>query len=355
MRLYILANTTFNIPPSILLGTIKELATHIGNQQSYKLYVIGSDLPASLVSFCNDIESITTLTSNEAKLILKNDKAASIIHFGADFEVAKEAKIYFIPLATTAEMVGGSWVQRLFLKTRYEKWIQQSHKVLCFNDWSFKSFSEKYSKFNEKIISTYYPSLNLESFEWHELSLSKEKLTSGNQYFLCFAPLDRFIAILKEFSIFKKWQQTTIHLVFVVDTMEAKDKALTYLMGYKFRQSITLITVAEIELENLAASYVILFEGVSFSKSTWVQQAIQFEVPLLFDQALNLPETWIKAGEYFSFSENAALSNHFKLYYKDEIYRQSRAKMGAEWLTALHQNQLQNESIAIHNILQNNS
>ena len=58
--------------------------------------------------------------------------------------------------------------------------------------------------------------------------------------------------------------------------------------------------------------------------------------------------------KFFSFSEIAALSNHFKLYYKDELYRIDRAKMSKEWLTALYQNQLQNDSSAIHNIMQNN-
>jgi hypothetical protein len=88
-------------------------------------------------------------------------------------------------------------------------------------------------------------------------------------------------------------------------------------------------------MEWLAATYAILYEGVTFTKSNWILYAIEYEVPILFDAAMNLPEAWLQAGEVFSFTEEQALSNHFKLYYKDEIYRQSRARMGTEWLLKL--------------------
>ena len=65
--------------------------------------------------------------------------------------------------------------------------------------------------------------------------------------------------------------------------------------------------------------------------------SIHFGVPLLFDDQIQLPEAWKSAGEVFSFAEKNALSNHFKLYYKDEVYRQSRAKMGSNWLQSLNQ------------------
>jgi hypothetical protein len=354
MRLYIIANTAFKIPPSILIDNLKELATHLSSQQSIQLFIIGSHLPPSFVSFCNDIESITILASNEGKQIIKNDKAANVIHFGFDFKATSEAKIYFIPLGIPSDIVGNSWLQKLLLNRRFTNWIKQADKIICLSDWSFKSVSEQFIIYKEKIAIAYLPLSVVPGFEWHELSLTKEKLTSGNQYFLCFAPMERFTAILKEFSVFKKWQQTTMHLVFVVDTPKAKEEAMSILKGYKFRQSIALLVATDIQPINIAASYVILFEGVSFSKSAWIQHAIQYELPILIDPSLYLPASWVKAGEVFSFTEKDALSNHFKLYYKDELYRQNRAKMGVEWLTALHENHHQNESIAIHKILQNN-
>jgi hypothetical protein len=68
--------------------------------------------------------------------------------------------------------------------------------------------------------------------------------------------------------------------------------------------------------------------------------AIEYDIPLLFNNDENqnesLPTAWQQAGEQFSFEEKGGLSNHFKLYYKDEVYRQGRARMGKDWLTDLY-------------------
>jgi len=355
MRLYIIAKTDFKMTASILWDSVKALAIQLTAQPSFELFIVGDHLPASFVSFCNDMEAITLMTTNESHPILKTDQSPSIIHFGADFKANASAKKYFIPLGLSTDYMGdAAWLQRLLIKRRFTKWMDDAHKVICINDWSFKSISERYIKYASKIKNSFLPINSVPNFEWYELTTTKEKLTLGNQYFLCFAPLERFTPILKEFSIFKKWQQTTMYFVFVVETIQAKELALSTLKGYKHRQSIAILTYDELQLLQLAASYVILLEGVSFSKSIWIQQAIQYEVPILFDPSTGLPDAWLKAGEVFSFSEIAALSNHFKLYYKDELYRIDRAKMSKEWLTALYQNQLQNDSNAIHNILQNN-
>jgi hypothetical protein len=42
-----------------------------------------------------------------------------------------------------------------------------------------------------------------------------------------------------------------------------------------------------------------------------------------------------------------ALSNHFKMYYKDEMYRQARAKMGKEWLLEMTEQRNLNHFIKI--------
>ena len=52
---------------------------------------------------------------------------------------------------------------------------------------------------------------------------------------------------------------------------------------------------------------------------------------LLFDKNDRQPNSWEAAGEVFTFSDKLVLSDHFKLYYKDEVYRQERARMGNKW------------------------
>jgi hypothetical protein len=173
--------------------------------------------------------------------------------------------------------------------------------------------------------------------EWAQLAAAKDALTNGNNYFLCFAPIERMVAILKEFSLFKKWQQTTMNLVLIVENERALEKAFLLLQGYKFKQDIVIHAAASLCREWIAASYVVLMEGVHFSTSIWIETAIQYDVPLLIDEQVSLPSTWLTAGEVFLFSEPTLLSNHFKLYYKDELYRQSRARMGKRWLESINE------------------
>jgi len=146
--------------------------------------------------------------------------------------------------------------------------------------------------------------------------------------------------MLKEFSIFKKWQQTNMVLVFIFENEKEVAQAETLLAGYKFKDAILIKSISNMDLTWIAATYVILFNKINFDKTSLIEMAIEYDIPLLFNNAENqnefFPSSWQQAGEQFSFEEKGGLSNHFKLYYKDEVYRQGRARMGKQWLTDLY-------------------
>jgi hypothetical protein len=172
-------------------------------------------------------------------------------------------------------------------------------------------------------------------YDWLILSETKSDLTQGSNYFLCFMQPSNFVATLKEFSHFKKWQQTTMAMVFVFDTYKQCAIAEDLLKGYKYKASIFIKCIHEVKLEWIAASYAIFWGHINFNKTCWIQWAIHYDVPLLMDEKNNIPESWLRAGEVFSFDVSASLSDHFKLYYRDEVYRQARANMGTDWLSNL--------------------
>ena len=174
------------------------------------------------------------------------------------------------------------------------------------------------------------------SFEWHDLAATRARLTRDHNYFLVFAPGSRLVDILKAFSVFKKWQQTTMHLVFVFDTTTEVKLATEQLRGYKFKEDVSIHHSEAMDLSWLAAAYAVLWEGVSYAHAMWMEYAIQMDIPLWLDAQLTIPTSWHSSGEVFPFSEKMALSNHFKLYYKDELYRQSIANKGKEWLIHQH-------------------
>ncbi len=334
MRICIHTRTSLPIDPVILLDIVKALVNVYSTHPQYEIVIVGLALPASFTSFCNEIEQVSILTPNDALVLYKETKNSIIIHFGTTIKGAHQIPQLFIPLALSNRL-DHSFIQSYFLKKRFHQWMKKASKVICINDWAFAHLKDQYPQYHLALQRVYLPSLAVPAFEWQELSKAQENLTQGHNYFLCFAPLKRFTAILKEFSIFKKWQQTTMHLVFVFDHPKDKEAALLQLKGYKFNQDINIVCTHDICMEWLAATYAILWEDVAFTKSSWMYYAIEYEVPLLLDTAMNLPETWLPAGEVFSFTEEQALSNHFKLYYKDEIYRQTRARMATEWLLKL--------------------
>lgn len=129
-------------------------------------------------------------------------------------------------------------------------------------------------------------------------------------------------------------------LVFIFDNEKDLMQAETLLSGYKFKDSIFIKSLSDLVPTWIAASYMLLFNSINFDKTGLIEMAIEYDIPLVFNNAENqnnlLPDTWLKAGEQFSFEEKGGLSNHFKLYYKDEVYRQARARMGKQWLSDLY-------------------
>ena len=337
MRLFILATSQLAIPNSIIHAKIMDILSSCAHCKEAQPIIVGDDFSESQLYDYQGIEGVTTLSFKEARHFIKQVSNAIVLHFGTELDGSKSFPNFFVPIAVPNVINGVSVMKRFFIKRQFKQCLQKSTAILCTNDWVLESLQAKYPEMSLKLLPVYLPTIPPTHFEWQELSAAKELISDGNNYFLAFAPVERFTAILKEFSIFKKWQLTTMHLVFIFDTQKQVNTALEQLKGYKYKTSISIRLADDLNLAWLAATYAILWEGVDCSKSVWVEYAIQYDIPLLFDTQVGLPATWLQAGEVFSFSEKQALSNHFKLYYKDEVYRQSRASMGKDWLAQLNE------------------
>ena len=339
MYLFIYTKSDLNIPTLIMEAIIVDMIDTCQQNSGINIVIVGDKYLENVKKLSESQSTISFVTTSEASVLIKKGGNASVIHFGANTKWASKYPVYFFPLVLPSEMNELSFLSRIILKRHYNKWLENATKILCANDWAFSNLQNGYPNLSNKIQLVNLPVTTPIQFAWSALSEAKEQLTNGNNYFLIFAPLARLVAILKEFSIFKKWQQTTMNLVVVLENQQQVEKAMVLIQGYKFKQDIVLHTIDEVCLDWLAASYVVLWEGIDASKTTWIENAIQYDIPLLFDKQIKLPATWLKVGEVFSFSEHQALSNHFKLYYKDEIYRQASASLGKQWLVSLGEEQ----------------
>ena len=341
MRLFILTSSNFAIPRPLICQKVLDIIELGLSSAQIHFYIVGDRLPESLVLLEQNNEAVTIINEIAAEKLIKEVTNASIIHFGARLKGSDPFPHYFIPLTHPSFSVGLSIINKWSLTRTYKNYLKKSSATYVINEWTDDFLKNRYKGYATKIQEAYLPITRIPIIEWADLADAKNNLTQGANYFLAFQPLSGFVDMLKEFSLFKKWQQTNMALVFIFNNDKEAMQAQALLMGYKFKDSIFIKSIYSFEPAWIAAAYSILFGTIHFDKTVLIEMAIEYNIPLLFNNAENqssaIPEAWLQAGEQFSFEEKGGLSNHFKLYYKDEVFLQGRARMGKQWLTALYE------------------
>lgn len=336
MHLFIATETKLPVPRSILECTIIDLVSSLGANQQLHIVLVGTLTADNLNRYCAQKKyMLSMMTKWEAAKFLKKEANAAIVHFGVHINWAQQHQVYFFPLALPEDAKNKSFLALFFIKKAFTAWLSNAHKILCYNDWTIFYIQQIDPKLMDKIVNIQFPIAPDVPLQWDQLAAIKAQIAKGNNYFLCFTSLEKVIPILKEFSIFKKWQHSTMQLLLVLENKQMLTKAQEQLKGYKFKEDVVLQNLEEVCNEWIAASYAILWEGNTFSTTYWFTNIIRYEIPILFDIKTKLPAGWGKAGEVFSFSTQLALSNHLKLYYKDELYRHERALAAKDWLVGM--------------------
>ena len=252
--------------------------------------------------------------------LITAQSTSALIHFGPVAKWAKQLPSYFIPL-TIPHLTGHlSWVMNWLEKKRFNQTLKRAKKVLALDEWHVQN--------RPGVERLYLEKAPLPSFEWAQLAPVRSALTDGNQYLLAFVDAQDILTIVKAFSVFKKWQLSTMSLVFVMETDAEKDKAANLLLGYKYKDAVELVVVSKFKLEWIAASYLTIFSAMNSHRFQFLTYSMRYQIPFLMHHdiaAANFISTKMaEAGEYFDFKQPDLLANHFKLYYKDEMYRAAK-------------------------------
>lgn len=267
-----------------------------------------------------EIKGAEWVHPDATKQLIAASSSNVLIHFSPVALWAKQLPSYFIPL-TLPHLTGHlSWLKSLIEKKRFNKTMQAAKKVLALDEWHAQN--------RPGVERLYLEKAPLPSFEWSQLAPVRSALTDGNQYLLAFVDTQDMIPIVKAFSVFKKWQLSTMSLVFVLDSEAEKDKAANLLLGYKYRDAVELVVIANFTLEWIAAAYLTIFSAMNSHRFQFLTYTMRYQIPFLMHQE-NPDHPFIcsemaKAGEYFDFKQPDVLANHFKLYYKDEMYRAAK-------------------------------
>ncbi len=267
-----------------------------------------------------ETKAIEWVHPEATKQLIETSSSNALIHFSPVAIWAKQIPSYFIPL-TLPHLTGHlSWLKSLLEKKRFNKTMQGAKQVLALDEWHAQN--------RIGVTRLYLEKAPLPSFEWAQLAPVRSALTDGNQYLLAFVDSHDILPIVKAFSVFKKWQLSTMSLVFVLDTEADKEKAASLLLGYKYRDAVELVTIASFTLEWIAAAYLTIFSALNSHRFQFLTYSMRYQIPFLLHQENPdihfIATEMAKSGEYFDFKQPDLLANHFKLYYKDEMYRATK-------------------------------
>jgi len=251
--------------------------------------------------------------TEEAEALLLSSANASIVHFGIPLKGSESFTQYFIDLSAPKQLIDG-WIANRLAQMEHKKIVKKASAVYNYID---------------------LPKPHLPKNEWSELALAKTRNTNGDSYFMVFATLNEIVGILKEFSIFKKWQQTSMAILFVCKDSKEMHKAEELVKGYKYRNAVFFKSYESLELIDFAAAYVSIWSVYLPYYIRMIQWAAGMGLPILLNSQTNWPIAYTQSGECFDFTELQGLSNHFKLYYKDEVYKQTRSNYGHAWLNQM--------------------
>jgi len=336
MRLFILTESDFDIPALVIYQKIVDIIIAGNTSAQLHYFIVGDQIPTYYQdAYTANDSNVTIIKNREAQQMVTQVTNAMVLHFGSNLKGSASFPQYFVPLTYPNIDKTVSFFNQFLQKRKLSKYLKNAASVFYINQWAEATFNSYEKKAVSNFKHAILPGVVPPEFDWLILSETKSNLTQGSNYFLCFMRPDNFVATLKEFSHFKKWQQTTMAMVFVFDTYKQCAFAADLLKGYKYKESIFIKCIHEVKMEWIAASYAIFWGQINFNKTCWIPWAIHYDVPHLMDSNNNIPESWLRAGEVFSFDISASLSDHFKLYYRDEVYRQARANMGTEWLSNL--------------------
>jgi hypothetical protein len=339
MRLFLITPSQWVASNAILHQKVIDLVEAGVPIAQLHIYIVGDPIPSTIVDHFRHLDQVRFLSTSQAEKLITEVTNAKVLHFGNTLKGSATFPQYFLPLSHPGLVTNPSFFKRIQQRFQFQRWLRKATAVYVTNDWALKSLQKQFPQYTSSFKQVYLPSQPIPHFEWHQLCAVRDMLTNGTNYFLCYTQVDYFVALLKEFSIFKKWQKTTMALVVILSTSQQVAAAKLLLKGYRYKDAIVLKHAEKLDMDWVAGAYALVLDHIDFDLTASMEWAVQSDVPVLLNEASLPPTAWINAGEVFMFSENLALSNHFKLYYKDEVYRQSRARMGKEWLASFVQNQ----------------
>lgn len=123
-----------------------------------------------------------------------------------------------------------------------------------------------------------------EQLAWEEREEIKNEHSEGNEYFLIkgIETKETFIEVLKGFSSFKKWQQSKMNVIVIIENKKLLEECFLKLQGYKYYTSVKRLTgTKEQQVNLLRACYAFIYACKKEEDFFPVYEAFKNGVPVI--------------------------------------------------------------------------
>ena len=229
--------------------------------------------------------------------------------------------------------------QVVIAKNHKKKTLQKATQILAGSTFEKEQLLEKYQVLNSKfqiingVANPIFIPLN-----YVESSITKDGYADGREYFLSVAShysFDKFIDLLKAFSVFKRWQKSSMKLLIIGIISDHKNQLTEKLATYKYRDDIELLSTVTMEQQAklFGASYGVLSIVNQSNFALPILQALQTNVPIISIENEALKSQFNETVLFVSDNDTDAVADKMKLLYRDENLRTDLITKGSQLIT----------------------
>ncbi len=218
----------------------------------------------------------------------------------------------------------------------FKKSLQKATKILVNSSITRQKIITKFQIPNLK-FQTIKGAANqtFQPLDYLDKDAAKDGNADGREYFLSIAEtyeFDDFIALLKAFSIFKRWQKSSMKLLVIGSVLDYKDHLTEKIITYKYRDDIVFINdvLEDIKAKLIGAAYAVLSLSQQVGFALPILHALQSCVPVIASNTADLKEYFGDIILYVTHNDVEELANQMKLLYRDENQRNLLVTKGSQ-------------------------
>jgi len=229
--------------------------------------------------------------------------------------------------------------ERLYYRLFMAKSMKKAKCIIAISQNVKDDLSRAYPIATEK-IKIVYPAANT---DFQPIFLEKKReikdgFAEGREYFLFTEgnnPIKNVVAVLKAFSLFKKWQKSNMKLLITGLITPQKNDVLDKLSSYKYKDDVVILSSLNEQQKSdiIAAAYCCILPSHYEGFATTVLSCLQSGIPVIASDIEGMKEAGGDACIYTLPDDVEDIANQMKLLYRDEQHRNVLIPKGFEQAT----------------------